>query len=110
MKKLLILLMFPIASFGQTIKQDTINKYQYCQIQPLETLSGDATRLYAYVIFDDLKGFARFYYELRDEDSKILYKNNLEISGEAYEGWDANTPEGTYVTISENAINGKIHL
>lgn len=50
----------------------------------------EAVNLICYVISDNLKDSAIFYYNLQDAESLILAEGNLSMNDSIYQGWETN--------------------
>lgn len=63
-------------------------------IQPVQIWKNGQTKeavfLNSYVVSDDLKASANFYYSLLDENKSILAEGNIGMSGDTYQGWETN--------------------
>lgn len=66
-------------------------------IQPIQIFQKTATRLNTYVVNDNLKDAASFYYCLYDDSNSIVYSGNLLMSGTDYEGYLDNDYAFNYV-------------
>ena len=52
--------------------------------------SKEATQLNAYVVNDNLKDSATFYYSLLTIDNLMISEGNIQMSGSDYNGWLTN--------------------
>ena len=50
----------------------------------------EAVFLNSYVVSDNLKDSANFYYSILDENKSILAEGNIGMGGDTYQGWETN--------------------
>ena len=63
-------------------------------IQPIQIWKNgglkEASILNSYVVSDNIKDSATFYYALLNENKENLAEGNLSMGGDAYQGWEQN--------------------
>ncbi len=89
MKKILLLLAFPISVFGQkvTTYYDSVGRYYYCKINPIIVPGDTITRLKISTFDDNQVDYTAIYFNVITEKSKSMFSGNFYLTPDEYQAW-----------------------
>jgi hypothetical protein len=119
MKKLLLPILFCIHfhTNGQSIFRDSVNGKSACFI----SLTDSSNQIYSMPLKmhievtdkgDNISGaiFSFQIYTVRPNSPKIVFQDQIGISGSYYDNWDANDDKSTYKLVQKLLAGAKIYI